>query len=547
MQHTETSDGELLRQWAERRADHAFGMIVSRHLGFVQQAARRVCGNEALAAEAVQLTFITLARKAALVSRHPSIAGWLHVTTVMHTRNLLRQHQRETVKHERFQRHMDETPEGDPGSIWKDLEPHLDAAISALSVKDREALLLRYYRALSVKEVASTLGIATAAAQKRLDRAMERLRAKLAPDGRAPGTLLGAAMEYGLHTAPGALPASAAPAIAAKAIALAGPATALSLIAPAIILMTKKTSLIAASLLLLAAGGGAIYTATSNRSQPGRAIPPAGSAGKAEGSAAGAATGSPVDPSLFRRGDRKQEVDADLVARYGEPRTKLAGRLAANTMGLQQDILRMLDISTSVIASNATVGGQIRKSMLESNLNIGGFSLAALRLSGEQEEKAMEIGDRALDRSVRLITAANEKLAADPKPLTEYFLAGDAYRRNEISKDEYNRIAIAKDAEMGGILGKTGFRSDHSYFDDEVFVSELVEVLEPEQAAVFRKAADERAAKIQESRADPADSAVDMAKHDESVTATRKFFGNMIQMLESSKAAIESAPKPPAK
>lgn len=65
----------------------------------------------------------------------------------------------------------------------RDLRPVIDSALASLSAKDREALLLRFYRSLTVREVAAALGIGVDAAHKRIDRAMDRLRAKLARRG----------------------------------------------------------------------------------------------------------------------------------------------------------------------------------------------------------------------------------------------------------------------------------------------------------------------------------------------------------------------------
>jgi len=48
------------------------------------------------------------------------------------------------------------------------MEPIPDESLAALAAKDREALLLRFYRSITIREIASTLGIATAGAQKRV-------------------------------------------------------------------------------------------------------------------------------------------------------------------------------------------------------------------------------------------------------------------------------------------------------------------------------------------------------------------------------------------
>ena len=69
-----------------------------------------MCGDDALAADAAQLTFILLARKAGSLSGHTSLAGWLHVTAVRTSRDLIDKARRETRKRQLLQaRH------GNPG------------------------------------------------------------------------------------------------------------------------------------------------------------------------------------------------------------------------------------------------------------------------------------------------------------------------------------------------------------------------------------------------------------------------------------------------
>ena len=59
---------------------------------------------------------------------------------------------------------------------WDTIAPYLDAALGELSEPDRDALLLRYFERKSAREMADILGISNEAAQKRVSRAVERLR-----------------------------------------------------------------------------------------------------------------------------------------------------------------------------------------------------------------------------------------------------------------------------------------------------------------------------------------------------------------------------------
>lgn len=227
MEKSAPSDHELLSQWLREHREAAFHSLVGRYTALVHATARRTCGDESIATEASQLTFITLSGKASSLLNCASLGGWLHATAMMHARNLIRKSQREDRKRHHLQRVMETSaPDTASTSVWKEMEPLLDEALAALPAKDREALLLRFYRSLTIREIATTLGIATAAAQKRVDRATERLRVHLARRGCQAGGTLAAAMVTGFATdAQAALPAAstlASKALATSAVAGAG-------------------------------------------------------------------------------------------------------------------------------------------------------------------------------------------------------------------------------------------------------------------------------------------------------------------------------------
>lgn len=194
MRTSEPSDPELLAEWLEHRREAAFHELVARYAGLVHATALRTCSDDSLAAEASQLTFILLARKAKSLASCPSLGGWLHRSALLQAKNLLRGKRREQRKLEQLA--MEPHPPSQ-GESWREIQPALDESLAALSAKDREALLLRFYRALSVREVAETLGIATDAAQKRIDRATGRLRAKILRGGCRAGGSLAATMLAG--------------------------------------------------------------------------------------------------------------------------------------------------------------------------------------------------------------------------------------------------------------------------------------------------------------------------------------------------------------
>src|SRR5260370_36900933 len=83
-------DLELLREYATRQSDDAFGQLVDRHLGFVYSAALRQVSDPNLAEEGTQAVFILLARKAGSLGKRTIFAGWLYRATYYAARDLIR-------------------------------------------------------------------------------------------------------------------------------------------------------------------------------------------------------------------------------------------------------------------------------------------------------------------------------------------------------------------------------------------------------------------------------------------------------------------------
>ncbi len=236
MEKPAPSDPELLADWLNQHRESAFHALVARYAGLVHATARRASSDDSIAAEAAQLTFITLAQKAKSLTFCASLGGWLHTTALMQAKNLIRKSQRENRKRQLLQAAMETEPPHASNDIWQEMQPVLDDALASLSDKDRDVLLLRFYRSLTIREIATTLGIATDAAQKRIDRATERLRDKLTRRGVQTSGTLSAAMLTGFAAdAQAALPISV---LASKAIA-AG-AIGSSSISALIILMTAS-------------------------------------------------------------------------------------------------------------------------------------------------------------------------------------------------------------------------------------------------------------------------------------------------------------------
>ncbi len=176
------TDAQLLRAYAEHRSDPAFAELVRRHVDIVYSAALRMVCDAHLAQDVTQGVFLALARNAARLTDRAVLSGWLHRTA----QNIAAQTVRTDVRRRSREQEaaaMNELLAAEPNAVWEHIAPLLDTALGELSDADRDALLLRYFERKSANEMAATLGISDEAAQKRVNRAVERLRGLFANRG----------------------------------------------------------------------------------------------------------------------------------------------------------------------------------------------------------------------------------------------------------------------------------------------------------------------------------------------------------------------------
>lgn len=135
----------------------------------------------------------------------------------------------------------------DSETAWEQLMPLLDGAIGSLSARDRDAVVMRFFDKQDFRSLAATLELNEDAAQKRVSRALEKLRRYFERRGVAVSTLTlsGLIAAHGV----GAVPAALASAIAGNAVAQAGAAATPFLVS----LFMANVKTIAVSAVVLAA------------------------------------------------------------------------------------------------------------------------------------------------------------------------------------------------------------------------------------------------------------------------------------------------------
>jgi RNA polymerase sigma factor (sigma-70 family) len=168
-----TSDLDLLRQFVRENSQDAFTEIVRRHVNLVYSAALRQVRSPQLAEEIAQSVFADLARSAGKLKSDTVVTAWLYAVTRRTAIDAIRKESRRQLR-EQIAVEMNDM--NATANEWTQIEPLLDDAIAALDETDRAAILLRYFENKNLREVGESLKISDDAAQKRVSRAVEKLR-----------------------------------------------------------------------------------------------------------------------------------------------------------------------------------------------------------------------------------------------------------------------------------------------------------------------------------------------------------------------------------
>ena len=240
------TDSQLLRAYAEDHSEAAFAELVRRHVDFVHSAARRMVCDAHLAEDVTQAVFVALAKNSVPLMDRPVLSGWLHRTAQNIAAQTVRTDVRRRAREQEAATMNQRTAQASDAS-WEHIAPYLDVALGELREADRDALLLRYFERKSAQEMAQLLGISDEAAQRRVSRAVERLRELLAKRGVTTGGsgLVVLISAHAVLTAPAGLSAAIlTTALAATPVTT----TALTALTKAVTMTSLQKALIATAL-----------------------------------------------------------------------------------------------------------------------------------------------------------------------------------------------------------------------------------------------------------------------------------------------------------
>jgi len=221
--HMNADHRQLLRRFQQSRSGADFEALVRTQVDLVYSAARRICaGDRHLAEDVTQTVFADLARKAARLPADVILSGWLYRHTFFVASSMIRAERRRRTREQEAVAMNAIAENNEPD--WSRLAPYLDAAMNQLGEADRLALVLRYFDKLDLQAIGQRLGISEDAAQKRVARALEKLKARFAKNGVqvSLATLAETLLAHAVTAAPLVLSAQIASAVASGAVAGTG-------------------------------------------------------------------------------------------------------------------------------------------------------------------------------------------------------------------------------------------------------------------------------------------------------------------------------------
>jgi RNA polymerase sigma factor (sigma-70 family) len=254
-------DTDLLREYVNRNSEPAFRELVNRHMGLVYSTALRQVRNSHMAEDVAQAVFIALAQKANQLTHTTVLEGWLFRATRFAAAKAIRSEYRHQHWIQEAARMEPSIRDSENEGAWEQIVPLLNETIGQLREKDRNVLLLRFFKGKTFSEVGQRMGTSEDAAKKRVIRALEHLRMLLSRRGVVlPAAILTATLSVNAaQAAPIGLSASIAAVAAAKGVTAT--TSTLTLAKGILKLMTwtkTKTAVLSAVVLVIGTGGSIV-------------------------------------------------------------------------------------------------------------------------------------------------------------------------------------------------------------------------------------------------------------------------------------------------
>ena len=158
----------------------AFTELFTRYERRIYSFIYRMMGNPEDAFDLTQETFLKAYRALGKTDDELNVNAWLHRIASNACMDVLRRRQRlrwlpwENTKHDRPSVHQEDDPEG--SVVGGETQVAVQRVLSAMSPRNRQAMVLREYEGLSCEDIGEFMGVSRSAVKSMLFRGREEFR-----------------------------------------------------------------------------------------------------------------------------------------------------------------------------------------------------------------------------------------------------------------------------------------------------------------------------------------------------------------------------------
>lgn len=171
----ERSDGEVVSDVLDGESDD-FRTLVDRYEDPLYRHLCRMAGDESLAAELLQRTFIRSYRRLDQCREPERVGGWMFRIASNLCKDHLKRRDRDDVALEDAPPVRSEAENPETAVERGEMRSRLEAALQELTAEKREAFLLKHLEGYTYTEISEQLGVSASAAKMRVHRAREDLQ-----------------------------------------------------------------------------------------------------------------------------------------------------------------------------------------------------------------------------------------------------------------------------------------------------------------------------------------------------------------------------------
>jgi RNA polymerase sigma-70 factor (ECF subfamily) len=167
----------------------SFRSLVERHSRYVFSVAYRLTGSVEDAEDVVQNAFLKAYKQLSRFEARADFKTWLHRITVNCAIDLIRSRRHREVAHDFDDPESasaptpadDALPSPERLLLSAEVRDRLQEGMAQLTASERAAFTLRHVEGMSIREVASAMGLKTEAAKNSIFRAVRKMRLALEP------------------------------------------------------------------------------------------------------------------------------------------------------------------------------------------------------------------------------------------------------------------------------------------------------------------------------------------------------------------------------